>query len=149
MKNMICQKGAAVVEFALIFPLLLMLVFGIIEFSLLLYNQQVITNASREGARAGIVSQIPCVSDITITGIVDSYVSDALVTFGTPNLPTTTITRTDMGGDGNDCGFGDQLRVTVNYQYGFLFVPGIVNNLFSGLMGSTRDMVGDTIMIHE
>jgi hypothetical protein len=48
------QKGAAAVEFAVVLPLLVLLLFGSIEFGLLLYNQEVITNASREGARAGI-----------------------------------------------------------------------------------------------
>lgn len=48
------KKGAALVEFALLLPLLLLLVAGSIEFGLIFYNKQVITNASREGARAGI-----------------------------------------------------------------------------------------------
>ena len=47
------QKGSVVVEFALIFPLLLFIVFSIIECSLALYDKAVITNASREAARAG------------------------------------------------------------------------------------------------
>ena len=51
------QKGAAMVEFALILiPLLMLITFGIIEFGMFMYNQQVLTNASREGARAGIVA---------------------------------------------------------------------------------------------
>jgi Flp pilus assembly protein TadG len=44
------QNGGAVVEFAIILPLLIALLFGIVEFGLLLYNKQIITNASREGA---------------------------------------------------------------------------------------------------
>ena len=56
------QKGAAMVEFALILIPLLLITFGIIEFGLLMYNQQVLTNASREGARAGIVSSSPRVT---------------------------------------------------------------------------------------
>ena len=43
------QDGATVVEFALVLPLLVVFIFGIIEFSLLLYNKAMITNASREG----------------------------------------------------------------------------------------------------
>ena len=54
-----CQKGAAAVEFAIVLPLLLMLLFGIIEFSVILYDKAMITNASREGTRAGIVSRWP------------------------------------------------------------------------------------------
>ena len=49
------QKGAAMVEFALILIPLIILTFGLIEFGLLMYNQQVLTNAAREGARYGIV----------------------------------------------------------------------------------------------
>jgi hypothetical protein len=48
------QKGVAAVEFAIILPFLVLLVFGTIEFGVMFYNKQVITNASREGARAGI-----------------------------------------------------------------------------------------------
>ncbi|RLB94544.1 MAG: hypothetical protein DRH76_09170, partial [Deltaproteobacteria bacterium] len=46
------DHGGALVEFAIVMPLLLLIVGGIIEFGLLYYNKQVITNASREGARA-------------------------------------------------------------------------------------------------
>ena len=47
------NNGASAVEFAVVLPLLV-LPFGIIEFSLALYDKAMITNASREGARAGI-----------------------------------------------------------------------------------------------
>ena len=53
------KTGVAVIEFAIILPLLLVIIFGIIEFGLVLFNKQVITNASREGARAGIVARNP------------------------------------------------------------------------------------------
>jgi Flp pilus assembly protein TadG len=49
------QKGAAAIEFAVILPLLLVIIFGIIEFSVYFFDKAVITNASREGARAGVV----------------------------------------------------------------------------------------------
>lgn len=45
------RRGAAVVEFALIAPVLFLLAFGIIEFGRMVMVQQVLTNASREGAR--------------------------------------------------------------------------------------------------
>ena len=49
------EEGASAIEFALVLPLLLVLVFGIIEFSILFYDKAMLTNASREGARVGIV----------------------------------------------------------------------------------------------
>jgi Flp pilus assembly protein TadG len=57
------QKGAAVIEFALILPILLLLLLGTIDGSLALYDKAVITNASREGARAGIVARNPKLTD--------------------------------------------------------------------------------------
>ena len=48
------QRGAAAVELAIILPFLVVLVFGMIEFGIMFYDKAVLTNASREGARAGI-----------------------------------------------------------------------------------------------
>lgn len=49
------QQGVAIIEFALIALLVFALSFGIITFGVALYNYAVITNASREGARAAVV----------------------------------------------------------------------------------------------
>ena len=45
-KQLTGQKGGAAVEFVMIVPLLLLLIFGIIEFGLIMYNKHIITNAS-------------------------------------------------------------------------------------------------------
>ena len=50
-KSIRSDSGAAAIEFAIVAPLLFVLLFGIIEFGAILYNKSVITNASREGAR--------------------------------------------------------------------------------------------------
>ena len=49
------QRGAAAVEFAIVVIIFITLIFAIIEFGLLMFNKQIITNAAREGARYGIV----------------------------------------------------------------------------------------------
>ena len=86
------QKGAALVEFAIVLPLLLVLVFGMIEFSIMFYDKAVITNASREGARAGIVYDFPDrISTGDIETIVGNYCSGRLITFGSTNQETTTV----------------------------------------------------------
>lgn len=46
------DRGAAAVEFALVLPLLLVLLFGVIDFGRLLNAQIMLTEAAREGARA-------------------------------------------------------------------------------------------------
>ena len=52
------QSGAQLVEFAILLPILVVVIFSAIEFGFMLYDQAVITNASREGARAGVVGVI-------------------------------------------------------------------------------------------
>ncbi len=47
------DRGAAAVEFALVLPLLMMLVMGGIDWGFYFFQAQVVTNAAREGARAG------------------------------------------------------------------------------------------------
>lgn len=116
------QKGAAAVEFAIILPVFVLLLFGMIEWGLLLFNQQVITNASREGARAGIVVGSPRLTDTEIQAVVTAYLGNHLVTFGPDSAPSIQI---DPPGDRNSSVYGDDLRVTVTYNYGFLVLANL------------------------
>lgn len=50
------ENGQSMVELAVTLPLLLLLVFGIIDFGWLFYNKMGVENASREGARYAIVN---------------------------------------------------------------------------------------------
>jgi Flp pilus assembly protein TadG len=52
------DRGAAAVEFALIAPILLTLVFGIVDFGRAMYVYNVLTAGMREGARAAAVAGI-------------------------------------------------------------------------------------------
>jgi Flp pilus assembly protein TadG len=117
-KKMNEQKGVAAIEFAIVLPVLALLLFGTIEFGLLLYNQQVITNASREGARAGIVLRTPRLSDDEIGNIISSYCGNRLITFGSPQAPQIDINRVGSN-------FGDDLTVTVTYHYDFLVLANL------------------------
>ncbi len=45
------DSGAAAVEFALVVPFLLILMFGIVDFGLAMFSQNMVGNAAREGAR--------------------------------------------------------------------------------------------------
>ncbi len=135
------SKGAAVVEFALILPLLLLLVFGIIEFGFLIYNKAMITNASREAARTGIVYRSDRSGvDTVIAATVDNYLEDFLVTFGGTGIHTTTTIPTTTTG----LSTGESLTVTVTYPYQFLIVPAFISPLVDGV-----NLVGTTTMRAE
>ena len=87
------QEGAAAIEFAIILPLLLLFIFGIIEFSLFLYNKQVITNAAREGARRGVIMRYPRYVDTENDEIIEKvneFAKSYLITFGDDTFDTDT-----------------------------------------------------------
>ena len=56
-------RGQALVEFALIVPIFLLLLFALIDFGRVVFAQQTITQDTREGSRAGIVAAF----DATVT----------------------------------------------------------------------------------
>ena len=132
------QRGAAVVEFALILPILLGLLVGGIDASLALYDKAVITNASREGARAGIVARNPQLTDAQIRQVVHQYAQSALVSLGSnPAQPTVTIQKGSLGGD-------PTLQVTVSYTF-----EGIgLGSLFQSL-GKPWVLQASTVMVYE
>ncbi len=136
------ERGAAAVEFALILPVLLLMLFLIIEFSIILYDKAVITNASREGARSGIVySAPPRVSVRTITATVDNYCATNLISFGS----STTVTAVPNGACVNS---GDLLMVDVTYTYSFFAVPNILKFASGGgrSIDSGITLTGNTVM---
>jgi hypothetical protein len=53
------EEGAAVVEFALVLPILFLIVFGIIDFGRAFYTVNNIISAVREGARYGAILSSP------------------------------------------------------------------------------------------
>lgn len=85
------QRGAAMVEFAIILPLLLLVVFGILQFGLLFYNYLDLTSATRDGARRAAVSRLSLNGAQTTrdaiaasTSVVDDSQTTVTITPGTP-----------------------------------------------------------------
>ena len=128
------EKGAAAVEFGLVLPLLVMLLVGMLEFGLALWRQEMMTNATREAARAGIVSADPRLTQGEIQTILESNLNLAGI-----DPATTTITITGAGGLS-----GDPLTVAVVYPYQFM----VINQLASSL-GASIDLTAQTVMFLE
>ena len=132
------QAGAAAVEFALILPMLLILLLGTIEGSLAMYDKAVITNASREGARAGIVARNPPLSDAEIRQVVQVYAQNAVVDFSpTKTLPVVTISQGSLGTN-------PTLIVSVSYTFQGLGLARLL-----GTMGQPWVMNARTVMVYE
>lgn len=127
----IYRRGAAVVEFAIVAPVLLLLILGMIEYGRLVMVQQVITNATREGARAAVLDGATTTGVTTIVNdfLTGSRVSGAVVTV-TPNPPSTAA-------------FGDP--VTVSVQVPFTEVSWLPTPMFL----SNTTLSATTVMRRE
>lgn len=117
-------KGLAAVEFALILPLLLLLLFGIINFGILMYDQAVVTNAAREGARwAAVRTSATFGGGCTMLAapgpnvapnpcqVAFDYAKDRLINFNAQQLPTVSYSAA------NGVALGSAQTVTVSYTY--------------------------------
>lgn len=122
------EAGAELVEFALVLPMLLVIVFGIAEFGMIFQRNLVITNAAREGARLAILPGYTT----TAGGDVDARVKAYLAAAGVPGTATTVVTPISTT---LPSGAVIQLQqVTVTYTYpGSLLGP--VMSLTGGSFG--------------
>ncbi len=134
------KRGTAAIEFAIILPLLVVFIFGIIEFGLVFYDKAMVTNASREAARAGIVYRDPPLTVAEMQSVVDSYCGGRLISFGGGPSPTTTVPS------GECTNPGDELVVNVAYQYEFLLLPDFLTAFFTGGMPGSIDISAVTRM---
>ena len=97
------QKGQAMVEFVIVAPILLLLVFGIIQFGILFNNYLTLTDAVRAGARQAAVSrglpdQVGPATNRVIAASANLNVSNLAVTV-TPLDPATGTQSWVQGGD--------------------------------------------------
>ncbi len=110
------DRGAAAVEFALLLPLLLLIVLGIIDFGRMLNAQQTLTQAAREGARLVALDQpnVPSRTQAAATGLSPVGVS----------IPSACAPGAGPGSNG-----------VVQTSYSFTFTPGLGSIV--GLFGGT------------
>jgi len=127
------SRGSVAVEFALFLPMLLTIIFAIVELGGAWYSQQMLVNAAREGARLGVAHQTEGVT----TQQVVTLVTNNLTTSGFPGAVTVTATNVESG-------TGAQVRVTVTSPYQF----PVLGNLVPGLTGLIT-LQADSVMRHE
>ena len=146
------QDGGSLIEFAIIAPILFVILFGIIEFGILLYDKAMITNASREGARAGIVYSFDPVdevsvrmSDAQIEKIVRDYCGKYLISFGMNSNLDIIVDPPDSR---DSLPAGTSLEVTVNYRFQFLVFSNVLA-LIGGGMDNLIDLSAITVMRME
>jgi Flp pilus assembly protein TadG len=109
------NEGQAVVEFALVVPILLLLIASIIEFGRAWNIQQVLTDASRMGARTAVVADAALSNDSSVTAVID----EVMLTAGLDTaLDTLTLGLRDSPGTPD--------TVTITYPFNFKFIGALL-----------------------
>ena len=121
------DRGSVAVEFALLLPVLLLLIFGIIDFGRAINDQITLTQAAREGARLASLGYS--------TSAVTTRAQSAAI--GLLPVPTVTVTSACPTGAGT----GVDAVVKVSYTFSFVTPVGAFAAMFgTASFGSTLSL---------
>ncbi|MEA5050182.1 MAG: TadE/TadG family type IV pilus assembly protein [Oscillospiraceae bacterium] len=118
MKRGRSEKGQAMVEFALVLPLLLLLLCGIIDFGWIFYNNIMVDNAAREAARYSAIH----VYDDGAFNSGDTADARTAALASSPILPDTLTATVAVSGD----------AVTVTVTSPTAVLTGLTSTIFGG-----------------
>jgi hypothetical protein len=124
------EEGAQLIEFALVLPILLLVMLGIAEFGFMFQRYEVVTNAAREGARLAV---LPGYGTADVEARVAGYVSSGRVPT-TPANPTVLVENVSIPVSGGRPPISAK-RVTVTYTYTIQFLNAL--SAFFGTQGPT------------
>jgi Flp pilus assembly protein TadG len=124
------DRGAAAVEFALILPVLLLIIFGIIDFGRMLNAQINASQAAREGARV-----------VMLGGDADEAQERVDWAVGADGAATVAVTEDCPATPDSE----DDARVTVTYGFQFVTPLGVLTGLVGG-GGGELELTGRAVI---
>ena len=138
------RHGVAAVEFAIVLPLIVLILLGAIDVGQSIYVAQVVNEASREGARQA--ARFDTTSESTVRNTVISFIQNSFPSVGGGDV---SVDFTNSAGDAVESGnltnvaSGSPVTVQVALQYDSVrWIPG-----FIGLGG--RTIATTTVMRRE
>ena len=106
------------IELAIVLPILVLLLIGIVDFAFLFQRWEVVTNAAREGAR---MASLPSYVGDDVEARVEAYLESG-------GLSATPVVDVDLAtNDVIDSITVNTATVTVTYPSSFIFLPGTIN----------------------
>jgi len=141
------------VEFALLMPFMILIIFTVLDFGILAYNKAIITNASREAVRRGVILTATAWNAETIRQVACNYARGAVITVsnGTRTATCTgtadpVVTVTPVAAPA----FNDPVTVNISFSVSG-FSLGTWWNLGTGAnaVGSPITLTASTQMRHE
>lgn len=131
MKRIWSESGAAAVEFALVLPILLLLLLGTVEFGRVYNAQMQLTAAARDGARVMSINSVP--SQAAVDAKAATIASASAVH---PDVAADQISITISPSSTATCMPGSVATVVVTYPMQFL----------SGMFGTSITLTGKGVM---
>lgn len=137
------ERGSALVEAAMITPLVLLIMVGIFEVGRAYQTWQVLTNAAREGARASVVVG----SDTTtVEALVKQYMADGQLA-GAQTASVVVDQDASIEVNGESVGAS---QVTVDYPFDFIVLNPVVKLVKSdSTVGEAITMRATSVMRNE
>jgi hypothetical protein len=118
------EKGQSIVEFALVVPILLIFVMGIIEFGFMFNAYLTISNASREAARLGALGETNTAIELRVDTIAGRLDASRIGVQVTPNIRDR----------------GDMVTVIVDYDY------ELITPILSSVLSPFISLESETVM---
>ncbi|HBY06523.1 MAG TPA: hypothetical protein DEH22_01535 [Chloroflexi bacterium] len=109
------ENGQALLEFALVLPILFLLVFGAVDLGRVFFAQIALTNAAREGVR--YLTVYPDDIDSSFAGSIAAAKSEAGFSGIAPGDVQVTVACSNVDEDANKCDSGTPATVTVTYDF--------------------------------
>ncbi len=109
------ESGQGLVEFALVVPVLLVMLAGLAEFSRAWSTQQILTDAAREALRSSVVANQGFTYDQMLNSIDQALLRASL----DPSMAQVEV-------DGWKAGTGTPARITIDYEYEFGFFGPVI-----------------------
>lgn len=103
-------KGQGLIEFAIVIPVLLILMAAIADFGIMYVTAQTVQHASREGARFAVKLEDLEADDFRVNDYVETYIPAGNLYSSFDDISTTFA----------GCATNDEVTVTVSGQYNFL-----------------------------
>jgi Flp pilus assembly protein TadG len=128
------ERGQAVTEFAVILPILLLVLFAIFQFGVIFNNYIQVAAAAREGARTGAVSRTSTTCSTIGTTVYNSANHAAAGLSLTTSQVTTTMSPSCSG---SEMTAGGDITVTVSYPWSVSLLGQVVA---SGNLSSATTM---------
>jgi len=135
------ESGAELIEFALVLPLLLLVLLGIIDFGFMFQRYEVVTNAAREGARVAV---LPGYGDADVQARVDQYLTAGGLTAAHPPPVVAHPAAVAVAGYCSAV-----TTVTVTYPHTYSIVAGVAGYFGAGGLATRSTLTATAEMRNE